>query len=233
MINDLVITKRVKMTTEIELKYLLSENREENNTIIDDITTMLKAQNISFEMNQYQLGNDYFDTESLALRNMDFGLRIRTKNQRYEQTIKTAGNVVGCLHQRPEYNVDIKTKQLNLSLFPKNIWPENTEIETLEKKLQVIFSTDFHRQTWLIHQDESVIELALDKGKIFTVFTEVSQPINELEIELVSGDEKSLFVLASKLGAVVTMTPGKLSKAARGYTLYKNQKNKSQKNSNE
>ena len=215
------------MTTEIELKYLLPENSEDNNTVTDDITAMLEEQNVSFKMDHHQLGNDYFDTENLALRNMDFGLRIRTKNQQYEQTIKTAGKVVGCLHQRPEYNIDIKTKELNLSLFPYNIWPENTDIETLENDLQVIFSTDFLRKTWLIHQGENVIELALDKGEIFTKSTEPMELINELEIELVSGNEKALFDLAEQLNGVVTMTPGKLSKAARGYTLYNNQKNSS------
>ena len=213
------------MTTEIELKYQLSSNSKENKTVVDDITAMLKAQNVFFEINQYQLANDYFDTESLALRKMDFGLRIRTKEHQYEQTIKTAGKVVGCLHQRPEYNVDIATKQLDLSLFDKSIWPDNTDIKALEDNLSVIFSTNFFRQTWFIHQDESVIELALDRGEIFTKLNEPIQQINELEIELVSGNEQALFILAKQLSAVVTMTPGKLSKAARGYKLYYDRKN--------
>ncbi len=213
------------MTTEIELKYLLPGTDDKNDHLADKITAMLTAKNISFERSQNQLTNDYFDTEHLALRKMDFGLRIRTKNQQYEQTIKTAGKVVGCLHQRPEYNIDIVEKQLNLSLFPIKIWPKNTNVEKLEKNLQVIFSTDFSRQTWLIYQGENIIELALDKGIICTKLNEPTQTINELEIELVSGDEQALFVLAKQLMAVVTMTPGKLSKAARGYALYHDRTN--------
>jgi len=213
------------MTTEIELKYLLPTTGDKNENIAESITAMLVAKNIRFEQSANQLTNDYFDTENLALRKMDFGLRIRTKNQQYEQTIKTAGKVVGCLHQRPEYNIDIVEKKLNLSLFPIQIWPENTNIELLEKDLQVIFSTDFSRQTWLIHQGESIIELALDRGDISTKLNDTTQDINELEIELVSGDEQSLFALAKQLMAVVTMTPGKLSKAARGYALYHARKN--------
>ncbi len=213
------------MTIEIELKYLLPATGEKNDHIAESITAMLVAKNISFERSENQLTNDYFDTENLALRKMDFGLRIRTKNQQYEQTIKTAGKVVGCLHQRPEYNIDIVEKKLNLSLFPIQIWPEKTNIEILEKDLQVIFSTDFSRQTWLIHQGESIIELALDRGRICTKLSDTTQDINELEIELVSGDEQSLFALAKQLMAVVTMTPGKLSKAARGYALYHARKN--------
>ena len=213
------------MTTEIELKYQLLANNDDSNTVAADITAMLKANNLTFETNQSQLGNDYYESDDLVLRKMDFGLRIRTKGQTYEQTMKTAGKVVGCLHQRPEYNIPLTKKQLDLSLFSQDIWPENTDVKALEKDLKVIFTTNFHRQTWLIHQDNSVIELALDKGEICTQAGEPTLDINELEIELVSGEEQALFVLAKKLMAVVAIEPGKLSKAARGYSLYHN-KNK-------
>lgn len=212
------------MTIEIELKYELSANSKENSAIADDISAMLKAKNVSFEIDQHQLTNDYFDTKNLTLRKLDFGLRVRTKDHQYEQTIKTAGKIVGCLHQRPEYNVEIATSQLDLSLFPKEIWPENINLEVLEKDLQIIFSTNFFRQTWLIYQGISVVELALDSGDIFTKSGNPIQGINELEIELVTGDEQALFVLAEQLSNVVTMAPGTLSKAARGYALYHDQK---------
>lgn len=214
------------MPTEIELKYQISSNSDKNDTVADDITAMLKAHNLLIEMNQNQLINNYFDSKNLALREMDFGLRIRIKGQQYEQTIKTAGTVVGCLHQRPEFNINIPTNQLNLSLFEQTIWPENTDIASLEKDLQVIFSTNFNRQTWLIHQNESVIELALDRGVISTGSGQPTLEINELEIELVSGNEQALFVLAEQLMTIVKMEPGELSKAARGYALYYDQCNR-------
>ena len=89
------------MTTEIELKYLISANHEDNDLVVDKITAMLKAQKITFTVDKKQLNNHYFDNKDLALRKMDMGLRIRGVDQEYEQTIKTAGKVVGCLHQRP------------------------------------------------------------------------------------------------------------------------------------
>lgn len=222
------------MNTEIELKYQLSGDSEGNSTIVADITAMLKDQHSFFEMHQYQLNNDYFDNDNLDLRKIDFGLRIRTKAQlskaqlaeqsHFEQTIKTAGNVVGSLHKRPEYNVDLSSNQLDLSLFPVKIWPENTNLGQLQQSLKVLFSTNFSRQTWLIHQDENIIELALDRGEIYTALNnkkcDSTLLINEIEIELVSGDEQALFVLAKQLMAIVAMTPSSLSKAARGYSLY-------------
>lgn len=208
------------MTTEIELKYLLSANHEDNDAVVDKITTMLASQSSTFTLNKKQLSNDYFDSSDLALRKMDMGLRIRSSNQTYEQTIKTAGKVVGCLHQRPEYNVALENNQLNLLLFPKHIWPENFDVMALQLSLQVLFNTNFTRQTWLITQADSVIELAFDRGEIFTSSNKVKLAINELEIELVSGDEQALFALAEQLMTVLEMEPGKLSKAARGYALY-------------
>ena len=81
-----------------------------------------------------------------------------------------------------------------------------------------------YRQTWLIHQDESIIELAFDQGEIFTALgdktTEKKLFINEIELELVSGDEQALFELSKKLITIIPMQPSNLSKAARGYSLY-------------
>lgn len=209
-----------KMTTEIELKYLISANHEDKDLVVDKITAMLNAQNIAFTMDKKQLINNYFDNEDLALRKLDIGLRIRGVNKKYEQTVKTAGKVVGCMHQRPEYNVDLEDNHLNLSLFPKHIWPENVDVVKLQQSLQVIFNTNFSRQIWLIKQAGSVIELALDRGEIFTSSDVETLAINELEIELVSGDEKALFSLAEQLMTIIQMEPGELSKAARGYALY-------------
>jgi triphosphatase len=214
------------MTTEIELKYQLSANNKENNAIVDDITAMLNTRGMSFEMNHNQLVNDYFDSDNLDLRKMDFGLRIRTKGAKYEQTIKTAGKVEAGLHQRPEYNVDIAECCIDLSLFPNQIWPDNVDVMALQESLQVIFSTNFSRHTWLIHLNESVIELALDSGDICTAPGKPSLVINEIEIELVSGSDQALFILAEQLKDIVSMQPSDISKAARGYTLYYEEINK-------
>jgi triphosphatase len=208
------------MTTEIELKYLIPANHEDNDLVVDKITVLLNSQNSSFILDKKQLSNCYFDNNDLALRKMDIGLRIRGVDQAYEQTVKTAGKVLGCLHQRPEYNVALEGNNLDLSLFPEHIWPEHVDVAKLQKSLQVIFNTNFFRQTWLITQGSSVIELALDRGEISIDSNVDTLAINELEIELVSGDEQALFALAEQLMTVVQMKPGKLSKAARGYALY-------------
>jgi len=207
-------------STEIELKYLVPAKENERDTVEDSITAMLTAQAINFETDEKELGNDYFDSDNLVLRAMDIGLRIRRQNGRYEQTIKTAGKVVGCMHQRLEYNVDIISNNLDLLLFPEHIWSNNTDVVALQQSMQVLFTTNFHRKTWLIHLNNSVIELALDRGTISTEPDKPTLAINEIEIELVSGDESVLFALAEQLKNIIKMQTGKLSKAACGYRLY-------------
>lgn len=226
------------MNNEIELKYQLTNTPDENSTVAAKITAMLTAQPNHFKVNQFQLVNDYYDNDNLDLRKMDFGLRIRTKVipkqalntkandenqvvvQQFEQTIKTAGIVVDGLHKRPEYNVNIQSRKVDLSLFPVNIWPDKSNVEQLQQSLKVIFSTNFSRQTWLIHYGEDIIELALDSGEIIASGGNEKLFINEIEIELVSGSEQALFELAKQLKATISMEPSSLSKAARGYSLY-------------
>lgn len=206
------------MTTEIELKYFISAS--ETPALAQQITTWLTAHHLDFQYHENKLSNEYFDTKNFDLRKMDIGLRIRACNGKYEQTIKTAGKVESGLHQRSEYNIDLTSNALALALFPTHIWPENYNIDALQAQLQVLFSTHFTRQAWLIKQANSVVELALDKGEISTPLSHQTSKIHELEIELISGEQQALFSLAEQLKTLVNIEPGNLSKAARGYALY-------------
>lgn len=201
------------MATEIELKYLV-----ENEQVCEKITQLLNVHHISFIYDQVQLTNCYFDTKQLALRQHDFGLRVRSKNGKREQTIKAAGQVIGGLHKRPEYNVDIEQNFPELALFPEEIWPENINLDTWQEELTVLFSTDFQRSIWTIEFQQSQIELAFDLGVISSAGN--SLDICEIELELLTGVESDIFDLARMLMAVLLLRPGTLSKAARGYTLF-------------
>ena len=201
------------MATEIELKYLV-----ENDQLVEKITNFLQQHQYTYVFQENVLNNFYFDTKALELRQHDCGLRVRSKNGKREQTIKLAGQVVGGLHKRPEYNVDIDDNVPNLSLFPNDIWPTDILLEQWQQGLIVLFSTDFTRCAWLIDFNESQIELVFDLGKIISGGT--STDICEIELELVTGKVDDLFALAELLMAELVMRSGTLSKAARGYQLY-------------
>ena len=205
------------MSTEIELKYLvLSES------VSKKISTLLTKQKLDFTHKFKTLTNCYFDTANLALRKLDMGLRVRGNGEQLEQTIKTAGIVVGGLHQRPEYNVDIEHSFPRLTLFPREIWPTNQNVEQLQSELISLFNTDFTRETWLVELNGSVIELAFDQGEINSQGQQAL--ICELELELVSGQRDELFVLAGLLFSSLELRPGIQSKAKRGYQLFQSEK---------
>jgi len=202
------------MTTEIELKYLVFSD----NTV-DIISTLFSQQKIEFIQSVTQLSNCYFDTPDLNLRKHDMGLRIREKDGALEQTLKTAGKMVGGLHQRPEFNIPITVKQPELNLFPNNVWEASQQIEDIQTQLTSLFSTDFTRHIWLVNTSKSgVIEVVFDQGEVKS--NGRTTPICEIELELVRGDVAELFDLAELLLSKLNLRPGLKSKAARGYELW-------------
>lgn len=201
------------MDTEIELKFLLSDN--EVPLIPGLIMQFAKTVKNKPAKN---LKNAYFDTPNRELRALDIGLRTRCCDEQCEQTIKLAGQVVGGLHQRPEYNLPIDTPRPNILAFKQDIWPHGMQITAISDNLFPIFSTNFIRRTWLIETEQgSKIEVVLDKGEI--VAQGQVEAISELEIELVEGQRSDLFLLAEHLISLGGLRLGLYSKAARGYRL--------------
>ena len=198
------------MQTEIEIKFFVTSNIQES------LSNLLNSLEI-ISSNQAALGNVYFDTPDLGLRGLDMGLRIRRSDDFSEQTIKCRGQVVGGLHARPEYNTPVEGTIPTLSAFPADIWPSLVVRDELQSRLVAQFSTDFLRRHWLIAFGDAEIELAWDQGEIAGALGRTG--IDELELELKSGDARALFTLASKLAALGGLRLGAQSKAQRGYRL--------------
>lgn len=198
------------MAQEIELKFIVNHDGVE--TLRNHLNT-LSAEHIPAS----PLLNIYYETPDNWLRQHDMGLRIRGNNGRYEMTIKIAGRVVGGLHQRPEYNIELSQPELDLSLFPAEVWPQGELPAQLAEQVQPLFSTDFQREKWLVDVGASRIEIALDRGEVKA--GDEQEPIGELELELLSGDTQDLLKLARQLVNLEVLRQGSLSKAARGYHL--------------
>ncbi|MCW8996228.1 MAG: CYTH domain-containing protein, partial [Psychromonas sp.] len=199
------------METEIEIKFLFSSQFE------SELYDKINAQRFISSKKQL-LHNVYFDTANRLLREMDMGLRVRSSEGRSVQTIKTAGRVIGGLHQRPEYNEPIQGLRPELARFNSKIWPQGCDLKALENELVPIFSTDFERQTWLLEMaDATLIEVAYDRGFIET--NQGKLDICEIELELIKGDEKQLFVFGNEIAALPHVRLGNVSKAQRGYML--------------
>jgi inorganic triphosphatase YgiF len=98
------------------------------------------------------------------------------------------------------------------------------DLMAMRPHLKPLFCTDFERQHWLIDHAGAQIEVALDQGRIHVPGTPLSEPLLELELELLSGPEEALMALADQLRQTpqgpITLTPCDASKAQRGQALW-------------
>ena len=146
-----LINRKGFMEYEIELKLLTTEHAGE---VIE--TKLLPQLNVNVTQETLVLTNHYFDTPERSLRQHDIGLRIRGNNQKFEQTLKTAGKSIGGLHQRPEYNVYLdatksqSVKVPELRLFPLSAWPDTIDVDDLQGKIATLFTTHFERKVYLL-----------------------------------------------------------------------------------
>ncbi len=198
------------MTIEIELKFIATP----------DAASKL-AQTLADFPHQHHaaraLSNIYFETDDNQLRRWDMGLRIRGVDGQHEMTLKTAGNTLGGLHQRAEYNVDLPADELDVARLPAEVWPQGTDLAALQQRLQPLFSTHFQRETWLVQVGESEVEVAFDRGAVAT--EALSEDLFEVELELKSGRRSDMMAFAQQLIAMGGLRLGSLSKAASGYQL--------------
>jgi len=200
------------MENEIEIKLIVSPDVEMA------LNKISEKQGVKLVSQFFELENIYFDTSDKLLRQWDMGLRVRVNGEQIEQTIKTAGQVIGGLHQRPEYNIDIDSRHPELNLFPQQIWPKNTNIESLQNEIKPLFATDFSRKGFMmIFPEGTVVEMVFDRGVIHSNDNKVE--ICEVELELMKGKPEVIFELAEHLAKSSPLRFGNDSKAARGYRL--------------
>ncbi|WJV53121.1 inorganic triphosphatase [Pectobacteriaceae bacterium CE90] len=205
------------MSEEIELKFIVHPDTV--SSLRQQLNDWQSEYSHSEHLQAQQLANTYYETKDGYLRQHGIGLRVRGENGHYEMTAKTAGKVVGSLHQHPEYNVDLTSPQLDISLLPEDIWPEGCDVAALTQALQPLFSTNFRREKWAVTYAQSVIEMVFDSGEV--VAGHHREPICELELELKVGRIEDLLSFANELSDVGGLRQGSLSKAARGYHLAK------------
>ena len=165
------------MAQEIELKFIVEKDS------VDALRQHLHT--LSGEHHEpVQLLNIYYETPDNWLRSHDMGLRIRGASGRYEMTMKIAGRVVGGLHQRPEYNIDISKPELELDRFPAEVWPEGERPATLAEQVQPLFSTDFWREKWL------VTEGLKDGDRVIVTGLQKVRPGAQVKAQEVKSDDK-------------------------------------------
>lgn len=200
--------------TELKLKVGAGERRD----LVKELLALLPVQCFS----RVAMVNIYFDTAELDLNRNKVALRIRQKQGRFIQTLKTQGQVVDGLHQRGEWEWELENAQLDEHCLKAcSAWPSHIDVTSLRP----LFQSNFERRFALLEWAGAEVELALDSGAI-TVQGEcknkvLSEPIHEVEVELVSGASSGVLELGRVLQSELGLEVYDQSKAERGYRLYR------------
>ena len=170
-----------------------------------------------------RLLNTYFDTPDLALKARRMAVRERLAGGQWLLTVKTAGISTGGLSRRQEWEGPTLPGALDFVALVDDA-ALAAELMALRPKLQPLFATDFERQRWVIGHAGARIEVALDQGCIHVPGTALTEPLLELELELLDGPDAALSALASTLRQTpqgeVQLIPSDTSKAQRGMALW-------------
>lgn len=207
------------MATEIELKLTFPEGGKDSQ--LETVKNVLQGLGVEPEFSVQRLENAYYDTADFKLNQRRVALRIRKKSKAdgqvlYIQTLKTAGQSHAGLSQRGEWEWQLSELALDLAeLSECDAWPA----ELLEQNPVKIFETNFTRYACLLNWGGSRIELVLDWGEI--VSNNKTQPLHEIELELKAGDTHDLLELSEKLMQALPVRPLDISKAERGFNLFK------------
>ncbi len=201
---------------EIEIKFA---TRQSSHQLLEErvVPFVEKTQARLEKLPPQSLKNDYYDTEDQLFHQHKIGFRIRQSDNFIEQTVKTQGKVDAGLHARGEYNVELSKPEPDLTLFPRDIWPQDWDIVDINTRLTRQFTTHFERQGYLVHWQSSQIEMVVDNGEAST--DKISAAINEIELELKSGKVEDLFALAALVNQHAEVRLSDVSKAALGYQL--------------
>jgi len=155
----------------------------------------------------------YFDTPDRDLAKHGLSLRIRWSDGKRVQTIKANGASGVGLFTRSEWERPVADDTPILD----DATPVRALLGDDADALAPVFEVDIERRIWIISEQDTTIELVIDRGKV--VAGERRTPICEIELELKQGDPATLFALAHRLDAVAPVRLGVQAKAARGYAL--------------
>ena len=207
--------------TEIELKLHLP----------DDAAALLAQRPIvqSAGARILKLDNIYLDTADRLLQKNSIALRLRRVGRKWVQTVKTAGEAHAGLSRRSEWEVPAAMRQgkphVKLQSLAETPLPALLAERGGSKALIPVFRARFTRELRTLRFASSVIELAIDRGRIDTPHARPQRvdPISEIELELKDGRTEDVTALALRLVGrgrhALALVPLPHSKAERGYRL--------------
>lgn len=159
----------------------------------------------------------YFDTPDFLLFDGGASLRVRHAGRRRIQNVKARGDGSAGLFSRKEWEHDISgdipDPQAILATGLQDLFARPGVLE----ELRPLFVTEFKRTTYTLGNGTWEVALTFDRGAVTA--DGGSQPISEIELELVRGDPAHLFEIARALHEAAPLRLSTRSKSERGYAL--------------
>lgn len=159
----------------------------------------------------------YYDTSDLRLRKARAILRVRTTEGKDPVLcFKSMAPDQATSFQRSEIEVPTPQGLMDISLFDA---PTAKLLKRLSgtKPLVAQFDVDVKRQTFDVTHRQAKIEISADVGEVKS--PRKTAPILELELELKSGEEASLYDLALHLAREFPLSLSFMTKSERGFRL--------------
>jgi triphosphatase len=190
---------------EIELKFLVPAVAREA------LAAELAAQGA---VRRSALTAAYFDTPDLRLARAGLAWRMRCEDGVWVQALKMAGS--GAL-ERFEHEV-VRPDDQPDALAHAGTRPGRRLAKLLARHAAgERFRTEVQRITCRVDTDGAVVEIALDEGRV--VAGTASQPIGEVEFELVSGSPLAMLALVARWRDRFGLVYDPHNKAERGHHL--------------
>ena len=165
----------------------------------------------------------YLDTDDCEVARHGMALRVRRAGRRWMQCLKAGRSGTGGLHARGEWEYEQPRAEIDLALFRETPLAALPHASSLHERLRPAFRVTFDRTVWDISPARgSRLEVALDRGRVASGAR--SEALCEVEIECVEGDAAHAFDFAESLAKSATLRPSDVSKARRGYRLFRGEK---------
>lgn len=203
----------MKSNTEIELKMLISEKELVKLFELEIMKSSLRKGSRAI----HRLCTSYYDTENMDLQAHGIAYRVRDKGDgSFEATVKTSKKKSLGFSERMELNIPLEENKAVLTGF-KAMGLDYELTDLAPKGVKCLFTVDVQRTTYLLDVTGAVIEVAIDKGKVYS--GDKSAPIDEIEFEIKEGEPLALIEFVDKLAEKVELFVESRSKYARGLLL--------------
>lgn len=159
----------------------------------------------------------YYDTPSLDLARLGAALRLRRVGRLTIQTVKLRGDGQAGLFSRGEWESPVAGSEPDLSLVPDLELRARLARAVAGRPMAPVVVTSVRRTERTLRVGEEEIQMALDVGEVRA--GQRTQPICELELELIRGEPATLYALALGLDESIPLRPALQDKARQGFAL--------------